>query len=146
MLDFGGADAVGERAEGAVRRRVAVAAYDRGARKRKALLRPDDVNNALARVELIEIFEVEELGVLGEIGDLGRAFRVRIGLRAVGGRHIVIDDQQRLVGGAHGTAGKPEPLEGLGTGHLVNKVAIDIDEAGAVRLLIDEMILPDFIV
>ena len=72
VLDLGGADAVGERAERAVRRGVAVAAHERGAGQREALLRADDVADALADVELVVIFEPEQLGVLGEIGDLRR--------------------------------------------------------------------------
>ena len=54
VLDLGGADAVGERAEGAVGRGVAVAADDGRARQGEALLRPDDVDDALALVELVE--------------------------------------------------------------------------------------------
>src|SRR6185437_15621091 len=30
--------------------------------------------------------------------------------------------------------------------HFVDKVAVDIDEAGAVRLFVDQMVFPDFIV
>ena len=67
MLDLGSADAVGERAESAVRGGVAVAADERGARQREALLGPDDVDDALALVELVEIFDAEVLGVLGQI-------------------------------------------------------------------------------
>jgi hypothetical protein len=47
MLDLAGADAEGERAERAVRRRVAVAADQGRAGQREALLRPDDVDDAL---------------------------------------------------------------------------------------------------
>ena len=64
VLDFGGADAVGERAECAVRAGVAVAAHERDARQRKALLGSDDVDDALALIELVEIFEAEQLGVV----------------------------------------------------------------------------------
>ena len=59
MLDLRGADAVGERAEGAVGRGVAVAADDGHAGQREALLRPDDVDDALAVVELVEILDAE---------------------------------------------------------------------------------------
>ena len=48
VLDLARADAEGERAERAVRRRVAVAADDRHARLGDAELRPDDVDDALA--------------------------------------------------------------------------------------------------
>ncbi len=64
MLDLGRADAVGQRTEGAMRRGVAVAAHDRGARQREALLRTDDVHDALALVELVVIFEAEVPRVL----------------------------------------------------------------------------------
>jgi hypothetical protein len=51
VLDLAGADAVGQRAEGAVRAGVAVAADHRHAGQRGALLRADDVHDALALVE-----------------------------------------------------------------------------------------------
>jgi hypothetical protein len=47
VLDLGRADAEGQRAEGAMRRGVAVAADDGHARQGEALLRPDDVHDAL---------------------------------------------------------------------------------------------------
>ena len=59
MLDLGGADAVRQRAEGAVGRGVAVAADDGRAGQGEALLRPDDVDDALALVELVVIFDAE---------------------------------------------------------------------------------------
>ena len=74
VLDLGGADAVGQRAERAVRRGVAVAANERHARQREALLGADDVADALADVELVVIFEAEQLGVLRQIRDLRRRF------------------------------------------------------------------------
>ena len=146
MLDFRGADAVGERAESAVGCGVAVAASQRGAGKRKTLLRPDDVDDALALVELVEIFEPEQFGVFRKIRDLRRAFRIGIGQFAVGGRHVVVDDAERFVRRAHLAAGEAQPFECLGTRHLVHEMAIDVDEAGAVRLLIHQMVFPDFIV
>ncbi len=146
MLDFRRADAVGERAERAMGAGVAVAAHQRHAGQREALLRPDDVDDALALVELVEIFQPEELGVLGEIGDLRLALRIGILLPPVGGRHIVIDDAQRLIGRVHLAAGEPQSLERLRARDLVHQMPVDIDEAGAVRLFVDEVVGPDFIV
>ena len=77
MLDLRGADAEGERAERAMRRGVAVAAHERDARQGEALLRADDVADALAPVALAVIFEPEQRGVLGQIGDLRGALGVR---------------------------------------------------------------------
>ena len=49
VLDLAGADAEGQRAEGAVGGGVAVAAHDRHARLGEALLGADDVDDALVR-------------------------------------------------------------------------------------------------
>ena len=146
MLDLRGADAVGQRAEGAVRAGMAVAADDRRAGQGEALLRTDDVDDALALIEFVEIFEAEHLGVLGEIGDLLLALRVGIFLLAIGGRHVVIDHAQRLVRRMHLAAGEPQALERLRARHLVHEMPVDIDQAGAVRLLVDQMVGPDFVV
>jgi hypothetical protein len=74
MLDLRGADAVRQRPEGAMRRGVAVAADDRGAGQGEALLGADDVDDALADIELVEILDAEVLGVLGQRLDLDAAF------------------------------------------------------------------------
>ena len=55
VLDLARADAVRERAERAVRRGVRVAADDRHAGQRRALLRADDVDDALAPVVHLEL-------------------------------------------------------------------------------------------
>ncbi len=146
MLDLGRADAVSECAERAVRAGMAVAANQRHAGQRKALFRPDDVDDALALVEFVEIFEPEQLGVLGQVSDLRRALGIGIFLPAIGRRHVVIDHAQRLVRRMHFAAGKPQAFEGLRACHLMHEVPVDIDEAGAVRLFVDEVIVPDFVV
>ena len=88
---------MGQRAESAVRRGVAVAADDGHAGQGKALLGADDVDDALADVVLGIIFDAEILGVLGQRLDLDAAFLVLDAELAVGrGRDIVVDDGQRL--------------------------------------------------
>ena len=67
MLDLGGADAVRQRSECAVGRGVAVAADDRGAGQRKALLGADDMDDALTLVELVVVFDAEILAVLASV-------------------------------------------------------------------------------
>ena len=76
VLDLRRADAVRQRAERAVRRGMAVAADDGHARQGKALLRPDDVDDALPLVELVEILDAEILGVLRHGLDLQPALRI----------------------------------------------------------------------
>ena len=84
--------------------------------------------------------------VLREVRDLRRALRIGIGLRAVGGRHVVIDHQQRLLRRAHLAAGQAQALERLRARHLMHEVAVDIDQAGAVGLLVDQVVVPDLVV
>ena len=146
MLDFRGADAIGERAERAMRRGVAVAAHDRGARQREALLRSDDVDDALALVELVVIFEPEIARILRQHRDLLGAFRIGIGQFAIGGRHVVVDHGERLVRRAHLASRIAQALEGLRRRHLMHEMPVDIEQAGAVGLLVDQMVVPDLVV
>ena len=147
MLDLGRADAVRQRAEGAMRRGVAVAADDGHAGQRKALLRPDDVDDALAEVVLGIIFDAEIGGVPGQRLDLDAAFLVLDAELAVRrGRHVVVDDGQRLFGMAHLAAGQAQALEGLRAGHLVHEVAVDVEQAGAVVLAVDDVVVENLVV
>ncbi len=146
MLDLGRADAVGERPEGAVGRGVAVAAHDRRARQGEALLGTDDVDDALPGVELVEILDAEIAGVLGQRLDLGRALGIVDAVRAVGGRHVVVDDGQRLLRVAHAATRHAQPLEGLRARHLMDEVAVDVEQACAIGLLLDDVVVPDLVV
>jgi hypothetical protein len=145
MLDLGGADAVGERAEGAVGRGVAVAADDRGAGQSEALLRPDDVHDALAHVELVVIFDAELARVLGQLLDLLTALGILDAAAAVGGLDVVVDDGERLMRRAHLSPGHPQSLKGLRAGHLMDEVPVDIDEAEAA-LRVQDMLVPDLVI
>ena len=145
MLDFRRADAVGERAKRAMRRGVAVAAHDGRSRQGEALLRPDDVDDALPAVELVEIFDAELGGVLGEFLDLLPALGIGDALAAVGGLDIVVDDGERLLRRAHLAAGQAQPLERLRARHLVHEMAVDVDEAIAA-LGLDDVVVPDLVV
>ena len=135
-----------QRAERAVRRGVAVAADDGGAGQRKALLGADDVDDALALVELVVIFDAEFLGVLRHHPHLLDALRIRIGFGAVGGRDVVVDHGQRLLRRANLAARRAQALEGLRRGHLVDQMAVDIEQAGAVIGFVHQMVVPDLVV
>ncbi|GFO81817.1 MAG: hypothetical protein A49_14440 [Methyloceanibacter sp.] len=137
---------MGQRAERAMGRGVAVAAHDGGAGQGEALLRADHVDDALALVELVIIVDAEILGVLGERGDLRRGIRIVDALGTVRGRHVVVDDGERLLGRAHFAAGHAQTLEGLRARDLVDEMAVDIDEAGSVGSLVDQMFVPDLVV
>ncbi len=146
VLDLGGADAVRQRAEGAVGRGVTVAAHDRHAGQGETLFGADDVDDALAQIDLVVIIDAEIGGVLGQRLDLDAAFRIGDAVRAVGGRHVVIDDGERLFGMADLATGQSQALEGLRAGHLVNQMAVDIEKAGTVVLTVDQVVVEDFVV
>jgi hypothetical protein len=104
------------------------------------------VDDALALVELVEILDAEILGVVRQRCDLFGALRIGIWLAAVGGRHVVIDDGERLVRRMHLAAGGAQTLEGLRARHLVHQMTVDIEETSAVRLFVYQMVVPDFVV
>ncbi len=146
MLDLAGADAVRQRAEGAVRGSVAVAADDRRARQREALLRADHVHDALALVALMEVLDAEVARVGCQRLDLDAAVLVGDALGAVGRRHVVVDDRERLLRRAHLAARHPKAFEGLRARHLVHEMAVDVEQAGAVVLLVDNVVVEDLVV
>ena len=146
VLDLTRADAVRQRAEGAVGGGVAVAADDGGAGEGEALLGPDHVHDTLAAVELVVIFDAEIARVLGERLDLERQLGIVDALGAVGGGHVVIDHGERLAGRAHLAPRHAQSLEGLRARDLVDEVAVDIKQAGAVRRLMHQVCVPDLVV
>src|SRR5437867_3306134 len=76
VLDLAGADAVGERPEGAMGGGVRVAADDGSARQREALLGTDHMYDALAAVALMVVLDAEVARVLRERLNLQRRFRI----------------------------------------------------------------------
>ena len=98
VFDFARADAVRERAECAVRRRVAVSADDRHSGLRPALLRTDYVHDALAYVVDAVVCDSEVLGVVLERFHLNAAFFVADAAASPHiGRDVVIRDRDRLL-------------------------------------------------
>mmetsp|Transcript_19895 Transcript_19895/g.41290 ORF Transcript_19895/g.41290 Transcript_19895/m.41290 type:complete len:515 (-) Transcript_19895:121-1665(-) len=140
-----------QRPERPVRGRVAVPAHRRAAREGEALLRPDDVHDALSLVLHAEVGEAEVADVLLQLQDLraaGRLFdeagHVHEGA-AVRGGHVVVHGGEGAVRAADGAVGEAEALEGLGGGHLVDQVAVDVQEGGQA-VVHDHVVVPDFVV
>src|SRR5262245_66260541 len=92
---------------------MAVTAHDRGAGKSESLLRTDDVDDALALVELIVILDAEILGVLCQRCDLLRALRIGIWLASVGCWNVVVNHGQCLVRRVHLAAGGAQTFKCL---------------------------------
>ncbi len=140
VLDLGGADAEGQRAEGAVGGGVAVAADDRHAGLGDAQLRADHVDDPLAvGAEAVEL-DPELLAVAFQGFDLdaGELVGDQAGGHRAVGRRVVVGRRQRLVDAADRAAGQAEAVEGLRRGDLVDQVQVDVDQP-----LADLMLLPD---
>ena len=147
MLDLGRADAMRQRAEGTMRRGVAVAADDGHAGERKALLRPDDVDDTLADVVLGVILDAEILGVPSQSLDLDAAFLVLDAELALGrSRHVVIDHGQRLFRMPDFSAAHAQPFEGLRAGDLMHEVPVDVQQRRAVLFEMHEVAVPKLVV
>ena len=86
VLDLGGADAECERAEGAVRRGVAVAAHDRLPGLRQPELRADDVDDSLAPGSRAVELDAELLAVRAQRVELRLRHRVGDRARQASGR------------------------------------------------------------
>jgi hypothetical protein len=104
------------------------------------------VHDALTHIELVVVLDAELAGVLGERLDLRRALGILVRQRAVRGRHVVVDDREGLLRRAHLAARHAQALEGLRARHLMDEVTVDIQKAGAVRLRIDDVVVPDLVV
>jgi hypothetical protein len=112
-----------------------------------ALLGPDDVDDALADVVDRDIGHAELGDVALERLDLLARFRIGDAVLAVGrhGRNVVVGDGERRLRPPHLATREPQPLEGLRACHLVDEMAIDVDETRAARRL-DDVVVPDLIV
>ena len=124
----------------------------RGSRYSEALLRADDVHDALSLVRHPKVWQVELLHVLLQGLDLLPTLVVldklldRGELFAREGGHVVVDGHERAVGATHRPVGHREALEGLRRRHLVHKVAVDVDQGLAVRFPCDDVVIPDLVV
>ena len=142
VLDLRRADAEGQRAEGAVRRRVAVAADDHHAGLGVALLGADDVDDPLAGVvEPVEL-DAELGGVPLHRVDLGPRHVVGDGERAVGGGNVVVHRRHGEIGAPHPPARLAEGVELVGV-QLVDEVQVDVEEVGLARLGMRHVRIPD---
>ena len=146
VLDFARADAKSERAEGAVRGSVAVAADDGLSGLRDAEFRADDVDDALIFAVHVEQTNARFAAILFESFKLEAGIRVHDGEGAAGGGHGVIHYSEGEIGAADFAAFGFESGEGLRGSALVDEVAVNIDERWFAGFLMNEVGIPDFFV
>ena len=150
MLDLAGADAMSQRAKGAVRGGVRVPADHRHARQRGAVFGADHMHDALALGQEGKVGGSAEFGnVLVERDDL--FFADRIGqavvafFPAVGGRVVI----GRGDHGAHApdlAAGFAQALVGLWAGDLVCEVTVDVQDRCAIFFGVHDVLVPKLVV
>ena len=129
-----------------MRRGVAVAAHNGGARQREALLRADHMHDTLTLVALMVIFDAEFGGIFRDGLDLNAALLLLDPLGTIRSRHVVIDNRQRLLRRAHLAIGHAQPLERLRRGDFMNQMPVNIEQACAIRLLVDDMISENLVI
>ncbi len=134
VLDLAGADAERQRAEGAVGGGVGVAADDGHAGLREALLRADDVDDALAgRVHRVQ-GDAELGAVVAQRLDLlaarsGRRSRRSVSWVGTLWSSVAIGE----LGVADAAAGEAQAVERLRAGDLVDEVEVDEEQVGLAR-------------
>ena len=138
-----------QRPERAVGRSVAVAADDGHAGLGAALLRPDDMDDAVAGIAHLEYLdpgarhvalERLELQPRLRIGDMCEAERLTLG------RHVVVGHGQGAIRSPHPAMRRAQAGEGLRRRHLVDEVQVDVEDGLAVRVFRDDMGVPDLFV
>ncbi len=83
------------------------------------------------------IFDAELGRIGGQRLDLDAAFLVLDAEMAIRrGRHVVVDNGQRLLRRAHRAVGHAQTFERLRARHFVDEMAIDVEKTGAVILLV----------
>jgi hypothetical protein len=117
-----------------------------GAGQGPALFRADDVHDALTNIVHREILDAEFAGVLFQGLDLLARFRIGDAFVAILGRHIVIGDRQGQFRAADLAARVAQAFKGLGAGHFVHQMAVDIENGGFTRLVRHQMGVPDLVV
>ncbi len=144
VLDVARPDAERDRAQGAVGRRVAVAAHDEHARLAEPELRTDDVHDPLAGIAHRVEADAELGAVPRERLELTR--RDGIGDRAAdSGRDVVVSGREGQIGPADATAGEPKAIERLRRGHLVHEVEIHVQQVRLSGRPVDDVGIPDLL-
>src|ERR1700691_3528991 len=106
----------------------------------------DHVDDALVLVTSWKEGDAELRTVLVESLELAPRDRVFDRGREGGRGDIVVGRRQREVGAANAATVQAQAVKGLGTGHLVDEVEVDIEECRLALRSDDDVVLPYFFV
>ena len=125
-----------------------ITADDGGAGLGEALFGPDYMHNTLTQIVHRVIANAEFLAVLREGFHLyARGFILDDTLLSLRrGWHVVVWHGQCGIRPANLASSDAKPFKSLRAGHFMNEVAVDVYEASAIILRMDEVAFPDFIV
>lgn len=152
VLDFAGTNAESQSSKGTVSTGVTVTTYDSCSRQSEALFGTNDMHNALSLVSQAEVGKLEILDILLEglalqpgvvlFHEIAHTLEV---LPRSGG-DIVIGSHESAVGSAHFATCILQALESLRRGDFVDEMSVDVEQDGAIILLVDNMAFEDFVV
>ena len=131
LLDFARPNANRQRAECAVRRRVAITTHDGHAGLRQPQFRADDVHDALMLAREAIACDPELPAVVLERIDLGLHDAVDDGQATARRRNRVIDRRHGEVWAADLQSSAAQTVEGLRRRELVQEMQIDVNEGGS---------------
>ena len=149
MLHLGGANALGQRTERPVGGGVGVPADNGHPRLGGALLRPHDVNDALAHIQHAKLPHPVPTAVVVKNHHLLPGHRVGDAVNArspVVRRHIVVRRGQIGLFAPKFPACLRQAREGLGRGDLMQQLQVDVEQALPILPLADQVIRPNFVV
>lgn len=119
--------------------------------KSKSLFRSNNMDNSLTFIGHSKVFEPEIFDVLFELqhlcstGSLFNKSRDINQLRSVFGGNIVIDRRQGAIRSADAAPGKSQAFKGLRRRHLVDQMAIDVEQTRQ-SIIFNNVIIPNLVV
>mmetsp|Transcript_2512 Transcript_2512/g.4263 ORF Transcript_2512/g.4263 Transcript_2512/m.4263 type:complete len:285 (-) Transcript_2512:134-988(-) len=148
VLHLRGADAVGQCAKRTVGRGVAVTTDHSHARQSPALLRANNVHNALTHVRHRIVMHTKLLGVgVQRLHLNARLFgHLRRVIATFCGRHVVVRHSNGFLWRTHLAARHAQAFKRLRAGHFVDEVTVNIQKAGAIVGFMRNMGIPDLII
>ncbi len=146
VLNFRSADTKGQGTYRTVRAGVRVTTNHGHARQGSALLGANNVHNALTHIVHAELGNAKFFAVGVQGINLQTRDRVCNTVLAGGGGNVVVRHSQVGTDAPRLAAGQCQTFKGLGAGHFMQQVAINVDQTGAIRVLMHDVFVEQLIV